>query len=259
MICSRSGGDIWSVWRKNSFRSMPAENELPAPVSTSTWQRVSISSAFITESISLASVGLMALRFSGRFIVTQAMPSSNSTSTVSPPGIGADGWSLCGFRRHRIDLPCCCASASAGASSSKIAPLLTMIVRDALRHQPREARCLASREPSRTALSACLYRGTGRSNALALSGQADPRFDQLSAGGSTDAIARLVQPGVEKLLGQPLVIENRPGAGGLIAIDAVAKAAPDGHVIGLGGAGGARQQPSDFRRKRTMCAGMLCR
>ena len=56
-------------------------------------------------------------------------------------------------------------------------------------------------------------------------------------GGSSDAMARIVQPGVEKLLGQPIVIENRPGAGGMIAIDLVAKAAPDGHVIGLGGAG----------------------
>jgi tripartite-type tricarboxylate transporter receptor subunit TctC len=55
------------------------------------------------------------------------------------------------------------------------------------------------------------------------------------AGGSTDAIARLVQPHVEKLLGQPVVIENRPGAAGLIAIEAVAKSPPDGHVIGLGG------------------------
>ena len=54
-------------------------------------------------------------------------------------------------------------------------------------------------------------------------------------GGSTDAMARIVQQGVEKLLGQPLVIENRPGAGGLIAIDAVAKSTPDGHIIGLGG------------------------
>jgi tripartite-type tricarboxylate transporter receptor subunit TctC len=54
-------------------------------------------------------------------------------------------------------------------------------------------------------------------------------------GGSTDAMARIVQSGVEKLLGQPLIIENRPGAGGLIAIDAVAKSLPDGHVIGLGG------------------------
>jgi tripartite-type tricarboxylate transporter receptor subunit TctC len=56
-------------------------------------------------------------------------------------------------------------------------------------------------------------------------------------GGSSDAIARIVQPGLEKRLGQPIVLENRPGAGGMIAIDAVARAAPDGYTIGLGGAG----------------------
>src|SRR5258705_3347056 len=56
-------------------------------------------------------------------------------------------------------------------------------------------------------------------------------------GGSSDAIARIIQPGLEKRLGQPLVLENRAGAGGMIAIDAVAKAAPDGYTIGLGGAG----------------------
>src|SRR5262245_22786057 len=55
-------------------------------------QRSSISSALITCSISAASVGLIALRFSGRFIVTQAMPFSNSTSTVLPPGTGAAAW-----------------------------------------------------------------------------------------------------------------------------------------------------------------------
>jgi tripartite-type tricarboxylate transporter receptor subunit TctC len=48
-------------------------------------------------------------------------------------------------------------------------------------------------------------------------------------------MARIVQPGVEKLLGQPLVIENRAGAGAMIAIDAVAKATHDGYVLGLGG------------------------
>jgi tripartite-type tricarboxylate transporter receptor subunit TctC len=37
------------------------------------------------------------------------------------------------------------------------------------------------------------------------------------AGGSSDAIARVVQPSVERQLGQTLVIENRPGAGGAIA------------------------------------------
>jgi tripartite-type tricarboxylate transporter receptor subunit TctC len=58
------------------------------------------------------------------------------------------------------------------------------------------------------------------------------------AGGSSDAIARIVQPTVEKQLGQTLVIENRPGAGGAIAIGMVAKAPPDGYLIGLGGAAG---------------------
>jgi tripartite-type tricarboxylate transporter receptor subunit TctC len=56
-------------------------------------------------------------------------------------------------------------------------------------------------------------------------------------GGSSDAMARIVQPGVEKQLGQSIVIENRPGAGGMIAVDVVAKSAADGYVIGLGGAG----------------------
>src|SRR5262245_40298983 len=56
-------------------------------------------------------------------------------------------------------------------------------------------------------------------------------------GGSSDAMARIVQPGLEKQLGQPVIIENRAGAGGMIAIDMIAKAAPDGYSIGLGGAG----------------------
>src|SRR4051794_489328 len=63
------------------------------------------------------------------------------------------------------------------------------------------------------------------------------------AGGSSDAIARIVQPNVEKQLGQTLVIENRPGAGGAIAIGMVAKAPPDGYLIGLGGAAGVGGSP----------------
>jgi tripartite-type tricarboxylate transporter receptor subunit TctC len=56
-------------------------------------------------------------------------------------------------------------------------------------------------------------------------------------GGSTDTMARALQPSLEKSLGQPIVIENRPGAGGSIGIDVVAKAKPDGYVIGIGGLG----------------------
>jgi tripartite-type tricarboxylate transporter receptor subunit TctC len=56
-------------------------------------------------------------------------------------------------------------------------------------------------------------------------------------GGSTDLMARAVQPQLEKRLGQPIIIDNRPGAGGTIGVDVVAKAAPDGYVIGVGAAG----------------------
>lgn len=56
-------------------------------------------------------------------------------------------------------------------------------------------------------------------------------------GGSSDTMARIVQPFVEKKLGQTLIVENRPGAGGMIAIEYVAKAMPDGYTLGLGGAG----------------------
>ena len=50
-------------------------------------------------------------------------------------------------------------------------------------------------------------------------------------GGATDIIARLVGQGLSARLGQPVVIENKPGSGTNIAGDAVAKAAPDGYTI----------------------------
>lgn len=51
-------------------------------------------------------------------------------------------------------------------------------------------------------------------------------------GGSTDVHARLLVPFVEKYLGASIVVENRPGAGGMIGATAVARAAPDGYTIG---------------------------
>jgi tripartite-type tricarboxylate transporter receptor subunit TctC len=52
-----------------------------------------------------------------------------------------------------------------------------------------------------------------------------------SAGGPTDVLTRMMSDPVQAMLGQPLVVENRTGAGGSIGADMVAKAAPDGHTI----------------------------
>ncbi len=49
-------------------------------------------------------------------------------------------------------------------------------------------------------------------------------------GGSTDAVARLVSPGLQQRLGVPIVVDNRSGAAGSIGTDVVAKAAPDGQT-----------------------------
>jgi len=62
-------------------------------------------------------------------------------------------------------------------------------------------------------------------------------FVPFPAGGSTDAVARALQPALEKVLGQSVVVENRAGAGGMLGVDMIAKAAPDGYTIGIAGAG----------------------
>ena len=54
------------------------------------------------------------------------------------------------------------------------------------------------------------------------------------AGTSTDVIARLLAQRMQPLLGQPLVVENRAGAGGVVGSDAVAKSAPDGYTLCMG-------------------------
>jgi tripartite-type tricarboxylate transporter receptor subunit TctC len=53
----------------------------------------------------------------------------------------------------------------------------------------------------------------------------------IAAGGGVDTIARVFAAELTQRLNQPWMVENRPGAGGLVGLDSVAKAAPDGHTL----------------------------
>lgn len=68
------------------------------------------------------------------------------------------------------------------------------------------------------------------------------------AGGSTDILARLLAEILRDGLGQPFVVENRPGAGGNIGVDAIARATPDGYTMGLSAGGAIAINVSLFRR-----------
>ena len=65
-------------------------------------------------------------------------------------------------------------------------------------------------------------------------------------GGASDYAIRLIQPSLEKTLGQPLVIDNRTGAAGNVGMEAAARAAPDGYTLFLGNIGTVAINPHFF-------------
>ena len=67
-------------------------------------------------------------------------------------------------------------------------------------------------------------------------------------GGASDFVGRIIQPGLAEGLGQPIVIENRPGASGNIGMEAAARAAPDGYTIYLGNIGTVAINPGVFTK-----------
>ena len=75
-----------------------------------------------------------------------------------------------------------------------------------------------------------------------------------AAGGPADAIARIVATGLQQSMGQPVIVDNRTGAGGAVGADAVAKAAPDGYTLLLCNVGDTmsmslyKSMPYDFER-----------
>lgn len=66
-------------------------------------------------------------------------------------------------------------------------------------------------------------------------------------GGINDLVARIVGQSVSESLGQPIVIENRPGAGGTIGANAVAKADPDGYTLLLASVSNLAMAPSQYK------------
>jgi tripartite-type tricarboxylate transporter receptor subunit TctC len=69
-----------------------------------------------------------------------------------------------------------------------------------------------------------------------------------SAGGGNDIIVRVMQPELSKGLGQPIIVENKPGAQSIIAAELVAKAAADGYTILMGPSGPMTINPATYSK-----------
>ena len=57
-------------------------------------------------------------------------------------------------------------------------------------------------------------------------------------GGATDLVGRILQPKMTELFGRQVVVDNRPGANGIISLDIISRSEPDGYTVGFGHIGG---------------------
>ena len=73
--------------------------------------------------------------------------------------------------------------------------------------------------------------GSGIASAQSFPSKPVRVFVPYAAGGAVDVLSRTLGEAVSKTWGQPVVVENRPGAGGVIASQALVAAAPDGHTL----------------------------
>jgi tripartite-type tricarboxylate transporter receptor subunit TctC len=69
-------------------------------------------------------------------------------------------------------------------------------------------------------------------------------------GGASDFVARMIQSGVSEILGQQIVVDNRPGASGIVGTATAARAAPDGYTAFLGNVGTISINPSVYANMR---------
>ena len=90
---------------------------------------------------------------------------------------------------------------------------------------------------TRLAISLCLLLAFHTANAQSFPSKPIRVVIPFVAGGSSDIVGRAIGSKFQELLGQPAVVENKPGANGAIAAEFVAKADPDGHTILVGSIG----------------------
>ena len=69
-------------------------------------------------------------------------------------------------------------------------------------------------------------------------------------GGASDFVARTIQNGVGEILGQQIVVDNRPGAAGIVGTEVAARAAPDGYTVFLGNVGTLSINPAVYSNMR---------
>src|ERR1700716_103151 len=69
-----------------------------------------------------------------------------------------------------------------------------------------------------------------------------------AAGGGNDIIVRVVAPKMSEGLGQPIIVENKPGAQSIIAAEYVAKSAPDGYTLFMGPSGAMTMNPAIYSK-----------
>lgn len=88
-----------------------------------------------------------------------------------------------------------------------------------------------SRRTAMAALTALAIPGLAQAQAASFPNKPIHLYIGSTAGGPQDVIGRMLGEELSKTLGQPVVIENKPGAGGAVAAEPVMRAAPDGHTL----------------------------
>ncbi len=105
-----------------------------------------------------------------------------------------------------------------------------------------------SRWPAWLAIAACALLGTAAAHADTYPSKPIKLIIPYAVGGSTDQTGRLVAKSLAERLGQPVVVENRAGAGGTLGQDFVAKAAPDGYTLLFSAAGPLTVTPHTYAK-----------